>query len=240
MGKRFLFGNVNSEDYGVYISGSGTFNKPSRRVEKFSVPGRNGDLTIDEGCYNNVTVTYPCFIARGFENRFHDFMAAMLVQTGYQKLQDTYDEDHYRQALFIEEQEPEVLTLNRSGRFTLSFDCMPQRFLVDGDQLIDISVVAASDIWNRTKYIARPLLRLYGAGSIAFNNGNRGTRVDVSAHTYQYTDVDSDTEECYDEGQNLNQYVSVTSGFPLLYPSETTITVNGFSAVKIKPRWWEI
>ena len=71
MDKFFTFGKVSSREYGVFISGTGTFNKPERRVKKFTVPGRNGDLTIDEGAFNNLTIVlsfdilvFPCWEGR--------------------------------------------------------------------------------------------------------------------------------------------------------------------------------
>ena len=207
MGNYFIYGNVNSADYGVWISGSGTFNKPKRRVQKFSVPGRNGDLTIDEGRFENVTVTYPAFISRGFEHRFHEFIAAMQAQTGYQRLQDTYDADHFRQALFCEEQEPEVLTLNRTGKFELEFDCMPQRFLVSGEDWINVHVGQSWGIVmnNPTQYNALPIVRTVGAGKLDLVNDNPAYNavwgITVSNPTSgslpTYIDIDSDVEECY-------------------------------------------
>ena len=60
------FNGISSADYGVYISGSGTFNAPARDESSVVVPGRNGELTIDNGRYNNISVEYPAFIYRGF------------------------------------------------------------------------------------------------------------------------------------------------------------------------------
>ena len=268
MGNYFRFGNVNSADYGVWISGSGTFNKPARRVEKISVPGRNGDLTIDEGVFENVSVTYPAFISRGFENRYHDFIAAMMSQTGYQKLQDTYDSDHFRMGLFAEEQEPEVGTLNRTGKFELTFNCMPQRFLVEGDRWMDIGL---GPYWglhlnNPTGYTAVPVFRTVGAGLFdVTTNNNRlsglawGVTVSnpSSGSLPAYIDIDSDIEECYtllDAGQWNERYqywnnvvtISAALGspwaFPILYKGEESIiSVSGnFTALQVKPRWWEL
>lgn len=268
MGNYFIYGNVNSADYGVWISGSGTFNKPKRRVQKFSVPGRNGDLTIDEGSFENVTVTYPAFISRGFEHRFNEFIAAMQAQTGYQRLQDTYDADHFRQALFCEEQEPEVLTLNRTGKFELEFDCMPQRFLVSWDEWIDIGVgpVYGLEIHNPTNYNAIPIFRTVGAGIFYVSNAVSELQgltwsVRITEPTVgslpDYIDIDCEMEECYtivNPGQwdkrydYWNKVVTLTQPlgspwqFPIIYKNaDTSIAVGGdFTSLKVKPRFWEL
>ena len=254
MGNHFVFGNVNSADYGVWISGSGTFNKPARRVERFTIPGRNGDLTIDEGRYENVTVTYDAFISRGFEGRFHDFMAAMMSQTGYQRLQDDYDGEHYRMAMFANELEPTVGTLNRWGKFTLEFNCMPQRFLVSGDEWVQIGVTSAYyglTIYNPTQYIALPVIRTTGYGMFGLTCFDAPVSVGLTWTTTisqpttgslpPFIDIDSDMEECYwivDEGTPYQQYryyntlVEIERGannpyyFPILYPGKSTFYIG--------------
>lgn len=258
MDKYFTFGEVNSKDFGVWISGSGTFNKPARRVQKFSVPGRNGDLTIDEGCYDNVTVTYDAFISRGFEHRFHDFMAAMMAQTGYQRLQDSYDDTHYRMGIFADEQEPEVGTLNRTGKFTLTFDCMPQRFLTVGDEWVDIGLGPTWGVVlnNPTEYRAIPIIKTSGAGYLTVSCDDALSKYDAlwnitvsnptSGSLPSYIDIDGEVEECYyiaNEGawnehyEYWNNVVTLQAAlgnqytFPVLYPGKTTISVQTSSPV---------
>lgn len=264
MGNHFIYGNVNSADYGVWISGSGTFNKPSRRVERFAIPGRNGDLTIDEGKYNNVTVTYDAFISRGFEGRFNDFMAAMMSQTGYQRLQDDYDGEHYRMGIFSNEIEPTVGTLNRWGKFTLEFNCMPQRFLVSGDDWMPIST-SGTTLLNPTKYIALPIIKSVGVGIFTLRCDD-SPPVDGLTWSIQvsqpgtgslpsYINIDSDMEECYyiknagqwnEEYEYWNSVVDISRGqnnkyvFPILYPGKNVFPANGYSGLQIKPRFWEL
>jgi phage-related protein len=42
----FVFDYNDSRDFGVYISGQGTFNAPGREYENIAVPGRDGDLLV--------------------------------------------------------------------------------------------------------------------------------------------------------------------------------------------------
>ena len=57
----FIYDGKNSKDYGVYISGMQTYNAPERDVTSLEIPGRNGELTIDNGRYKNINITYPAF-----------------------------------------------------------------------------------------------------------------------------------------------------------------------------------
>lgn len=133
-----IFGGVNSADFNVYISGGGTFSAPQRDVEIVSVPGRNGDLIIDNGKWNNIEVSYPAFIPSGFEQNIEAFRSAICRKTGYQKLEDTYHPDEYRMAMLSAGVDPSTRFMNRSASLELLFKCKPQRFLKIGDEPIQI------------------------------------------------------------------------------------------------------
>ena len=47
--RHLIFGDVDSADYAIYISGDGVYNAPERDVEFVSVPGSNGDIAMDNG-----------------------------------------------------------------------------------------------------------------------------------------------------------------------------------------------
>ena len=55
--KKFYYDGRSSIDFGMVISGSGTFGAPQRDVEMVPVLGRNGDLIIDNGRYLNTMLT---------------------------------------------------------------------------------------------------------------------------------------------------------------------------------------
>ena len=69
-----IYNGKNTLDFGIGISGSGTFSAPKRDLDTVSVPGRSGDLTMDNGRYNNITVTYPCYMYKDFAKNIDDQM----------------------------------------------------------------------------------------------------------------------------------------------------------------------
>lgn len=133
MGHNLIFNGINSEDYGVIISGAGTYATPERDITSLSVPGRNGDIHFDNGRYNNVQVTYSAGIAKGFETRYLPFIRALQSSPIYSVIEDDYHPDEYRLGTFHAETVPDVGTILRSGHFDLVFDCKPQRFLKSGE-----------------------------------------------------------------------------------------------------------
>lgn len=230
----FIFDGHNSRDYGVYISGANTFNAPQRNVKKVQVAGRNGDLTIDEGTYENISLKYPAFIFNEFNERVAAFRNLVLSKKGYKRLEDTYHPDEYRMARYSGGFEADVISELYAGEFNITFDCMPQRFLKSGEEFINVS--NGDVIRNKTLQIAKPLIECTGNGTIEIN----GISIVVSGVS-DYIDIDCDLQEAYkgDLSTPLNDKITLTDGaFFELPEGENEIHYTGFSDVKIKPRWW--
>lgn len=132
MKNSFIFDGMNSSDFGVWISGTGTYTAPERDVQYVSVPGRNGDLIIDNGRWRNVPLTYPAYIESDFPDKADRFKNMMCRKTGYRTLEDSYHPDEYRMAQFTGGFEPTTGQLNRDASFDINFNCKPQRFLKSG------------------------------------------------------------------------------------------------------------
>lgn len=139
--KSLTFGNVNSMDYGVYITGTGVYNAPERAVEMFAIPGRNGALAIDGGRYENIEVTYTCGCFANtdaeFSEKIRAFRNAICSQYTYTRLTDEYNPDEYRMALYRSGLEMEPF-MSKAGEFEITFDCKPQRFLTSGESTYQI------------------------------------------------------------------------------------------------------
>ena len=228
------FAGVNCLDYGVGISGGGTYGAPERVYESIEVPGRNGNLLIDQNRYANAEVSYPAFIARNFNENVEGFRNWLLSNPGYQRLEDTYHPDEYRLACYSGMFVPETTPRNMGGRFTLAFNCKPQRWLKIGEELTEIA--SGSVLSNPTRYAARPLLRIYGSGTVTL-----GTQVvTITAHMQAYMDVDSELLDCHCGTTNLNSYATFSDDkFPVL-EGDTAVSFSGVTKLEIAPRWWRL
>lgn len=138
-GNFLTFDDIVSNEYYVWISGEGTYDSPDRDVELLQIPGRSGDLLQDNGRFQNVDITYPCFISKGFESRFDEFRAKLMSKAGkYFLLSDTYHPNEFRMAMIRGAIQPQTGPYNRSGRFNLVFSCKPQRYLKNGVDLVEL------------------------------------------------------------------------------------------------------
>ena len=128
-------GDVNQpETQGAVLLGRGTYGAPERDVEQIHVPGRDGDLLLDNGGFKNMQITYPCSI-REYNPTVSQWLRRVLYGApGYHRLEDSYHPDEFRLAEYRGPFEPEVYSErgNDAANVDLVFNCHPQRFLKKG------------------------------------------------------------------------------------------------------------
>ena len=168
--KGLVFDGVDSRDYGIYITGDAVFNSPERDVEMIEIPGRNGTYALDKGRFSNIEVSYPAGIFGDTEADFRQgiraFRNALASRKGYKRLEDDYNPDEYRMAVYKSGLEVTPTAL-KAGEFTITFDCQPQRFLKSGETAV--SVENGGTITNPTLFESHPLLQVWGYGGLAIN-----------------------------------------------------------------------
>lgn len=129
----FILDGVDSRDFGVYISGQGTFSAPQKAYQFYNIPGRNGALLGNEHRLENINVSYEAFIYSNFDENIAAFRTFLVSLNGYKKLTDSYHPDEFRMAVYEGPFEPKVTKMNDAGSFVITFSCKPQRFLFSGD-----------------------------------------------------------------------------------------------------------
>lgn len=228
-----IFGDMDTRTYHVGIYGDKLAMAPERDQEFVKIPGKDGDLILDKGRYKNINVTYKAYIIKDYNVNMRGLRNALLAQKGYVKLQDTINPNEYRMAKALPFDIDEYGVL-KAAEFTLKFNCKPQRFLVEGENVIDIT--SASTITNVYSETAKPLIRAYGTGSFTIG----GVSVQITTAN-GYTDIDCDLQEAYKDtlATNCNGNIVLTNGvFPSLTPGDNAITLSGITKLEITPRWW--
>ena len=90
------FNGVTSDSLGIIVDGYSSKPIAKRRVESQHIPGRNGDLLIDEGVYDNYTQSYTIY---WLPTTSPSSVSAWLNQSGYFKLVDSDGQKGYVQLL---------------------------------------------------------------------------------------------------------------------------------------------
>lgn len=129
----FVFNGRDSRDFGVYISGQGTFSAPQKAYQFYNIPGRNGALIGYDNRFENINVSYDAFIYKDFDKNIAEFRSFLLSVPGYARLEDSYHPDEYRVAAYVGPFEPTITSKNDAGSFTITFNCKPQRYLLSGE-----------------------------------------------------------------------------------------------------------
>ncbi len=180
--KALKFDNVSSRTYGVYITGEAVYNAPERDVEMITIPGRNGTFALDNGRFENIEVSYPAGIYADTEADFRqaisDFRNFLCSRKGYVRLQDEYNPDEYRMAVYKSGLDVTPAML-RAGEFNIVFDCKPQRWLTSGETKVTIAN-SGDTITNPTLFDASPMVETTGYGTLTVN----GHEVELASGDY--------------------------------------------------------
>lgn len=233
MNSFFVWAGETSFSKGLTIERCPSFGSGQRIVEKTEIPGKSGDLVFDTGAFSNYIQSYEIWFrdkSDGMISAAKNIAVWLLSPLGYQRLEDTYDPDVFRMAVYTGPIEIENWMLTY-GRATLDFDCMPQRWLKSGQE--PISVKSGDAVLNQWQ-TAKPLLVLSGNGQIDIN----GCVLTISRTSGQYY-IDCETENAYQDGLSINDKVKAENNvFPKLPNGETKIIFSGIDSLKIIPRWW--
>lgn len=240
-----IFNNTKSTDFGIRVSEPPAYTVAKKRYRSIPIPGRNGELHIDEDAYENVERIYKCsFLSNGdrANNSFPAVSSAVsdwLGSThGYFDLEDSYEPDYYRIARYVEELDITNLDM-RAGTFELKFDCLPQRFLKTGRFSIHLN--SGDKVQNPTGFSAKPVIGLKAKGTAWIRVGE--VRLNFTLPDDDYTEViiDSEMQVVYNDEADLGEVTSITGEkFPLLQNGDTEITFSGVQSAAIVPNWWTL
>lgn len=227
------FANKNLDEFDTFVTNAGIYATPGRGYESVSVPGKNGDVLFEKNKYDNVLHTYPVIIKGNFNENFAALKSFMLSQQGYHRLSDTFYPDEFYLATFQSFNNIRQPFLDgQMGSCVLTFDRKPQRFLRSGETAVEVANGAT--LKNPTRFDSKPLIRVYGSGSLTIGD----VSIAIST-TESYLDIDCEIQEVLQDGGNLD--ITLTNGeFPVLKSGVNTISYTGLTKVVITPKWWKL
>ena len=235
----FWFGGKSSAQYGIIMQAPPPIILAERDIESVPVLGRSGDVLFDRGRYKNITIPYKCALlpAPGVSLRSTAMAAADMLtsQARYMRLENDYYPAQYRMARVSENISVESI-VEQAGEFEVHFDCHPQRYFVDGDQVQRFD--CPGSLFNPTDCPAVPQITVYGAGPGVLQVG--AYRCEI-LRLEDWLVIDCDLMYVHHgRGTNCNSWVHIPS-FPQLVSGEIPIYWSGgITKVEIKPRWWSI
>ena len=249
MRKKLYVDGVDLSTFGVYVTGTGTYGAPERKIEMSDIPNRNGAILGIDKSYNNINVSYPCFIYASLESNIAALRSFLLSRSGYVRIRDDYHTDEFRMGIYNGPFNPTIQKRGDAGSFTLTFNCMPQRFLDSGEVAIT-GLKDGGTFTNPTRFTSKPIINfidLYYGCNVTVNDVNFVLNFGVVQNSFNIT-IDCETMDCFDtdDGTSYNDKLTTTDfRFPELISGVNTVVVTsaawGYPAdLTITPRWWTL
>lgn len=263
-----MFNNQSSHDLGIKIERFPNYETPEKDYDVIHVPGRNGDVIIDKGTFLNVPRRYQISVAttgNDFYKVINPIAEWLHSSSGYARLEDSYEPDYYRLAVYRESNSIENI-FDDAGRATISFDCKPQRFLKSGD--IPVAFYENGSLRNPTNFSSFPIISLkiskneagfVRVGNYQFSIKAQTSEIDylqdsssefildssqnkISAVNILELTVNSELQDAYSGTINLNSMIVLNGGdFPKLEPGDNSISFSGgITMLEVIPKWWTI
>lgn len=231
------FNNLIDRDLGIKAVKRPSIPTPKRKYETKTIKGQDGDLYIDTGAYEDITIS--------IEYNFHDLdnfnekcrqIKRWINKIQENKLKFSDDLEVFYRVKKVEIKDNIERTYKVLGKFTLEFVCEPYTYYCNGED----SIALYSGITLENNYeIAKPTYIIKGEGNITLNiNGNP-----VVINVGQEVVIDTKYEECFKNDQMIK--LALTTGtYKNLYLSEgiNTITYSvgsggNLTSIEIIPYW---
>ena len=240
----FKFGEHSTKDFDLVIQTPPTYNFPEKDVTVEHIPGRNGDLIIDNNCWKNVERTYSVASVFGpgtdFISNSERLIKWLTSKKGYHRLEDSYDPNVYRKASF---RQSGSLTnyYDQATAINITFDCKPQRYLKNGEKAIKFDSSVAI-LENPTGYPALPEITIKNILPLekevllfTIQNGNEVSSV-ISLNKIRIADapydieINSELQAVYSpQYGDINLYVNLNDlEFPTLKKGISTISIQNY------------
>ena len=168
MGK-IIFDGKSSDNYGIVVEVLPDYSSAEKNVEFIDIPGKNGQIAIDNGTYKTVERKYNIACGKDAPNEFKSSAKAISQWLnrgiGFCRLEDSYEPEIYRMAVYSGPTDISNI-YGMAGRAEITFTCQPERYLKSGDIPIKLDVsVGETDnsifIKNGTEYTSKPLIKIF-------------------------------------------------------------------------------
>ena len=229
----FIFNNKHSREYGILVEKMPIITRATKRTDTMVIPGRSGNLHIDQLAYENISKTIECAV---FNRRWLDEICSWLQGSGDVIFSNERDKK-YRAYIHNEIPFKQVfknVSLNPM-RFTVRFDCQPFKYSVNAENDFMSIIQNNFEFFGKGTFSAEPIITVYGSGNITLTvNGKAIVLTSVSGHIT----INSEIMDAYRDNANMN--MNMQGDFPLLNAdngSNTIAWTGNVSKIEIIPNW---
>ena len=239
---------------GIIVLNCNDDDAPEPDYEAIPIPGRSGDLHIWNRRWKNKMITYHCFCPANARTVVPGVLVELMKTTGYRRITDTLHTDYYKMGEYIGGTAPVYSDGGATATFDLTFDCKPQKWLLSGEDEIEITSTNAQSpthITNPTGYPAFPLLEITGYGLCRVMSPSYSVTISSDAGVAITSpnpiihDCEINRTHSVNGSTSYDQYATVSiSSVWANNPGVTSTRLDAYhastAALKIVPRWWKL
>ena len=201
---------------------------PERKVQRFSVLGRDGDFTRSNDTYSPYVATIKGLVP--FEASFEPINEWL---SGKGDLILSYKSGRRFKAEISGEVRPMLLAVC----WQLEINLIVQPFEYEADPQ-PVELTASGALYHPGNRWSLPTITVYGAGMLTI--GGQALVIEATAGE-DHVVINSDAGKAYyveENGTLTNRGGKVTGSFPVLYPGEVGVVLGtGITAVEIDGNW---
>ncbi len=220
----FIWNDKHSNEKNIKVITLPPITSVDERVEKITVPGRNGYLIKSDNSYEG-DVKEVTFDFNGVDV---DALKKWLLGSG--RVRFSNEPDRYYKARIINKVSLEqVVGLLHTG--LIQFDCQPFGYLLVGDEIIELT--KPEIIYNPGTIYSEPYIKIYGNGDITLKINENSL---IIKEVNEYVEIDTELDEIY---KGTISWENHTSGdTPIFEGEDISIDWTG-NVIKIEiiPHW---
>jgi len=218
----FTYKGIKSKDMHLRVLNDVSFASPTRDVNLIQVPGRDGDLIMDNGRYNSVIRSIPCRLVApshaNVENLISQINSWLISDVSFHEFEWHNDPDFE----YLAKVEGAVISqriLSKFGTTDIDFRLHPIKYLKSS--LSERQITSGTNIPNQFSVEAKPIIRIIGSGDITINIGGRAL---VLRGIGGGCIIDSEAQTITDLQGRVTLFERLYSPFPVLRPGNNMIT----------------
>lgn len=235
----FTFNGTSAATYGLVVTNKSVYAAPKKDMQELTVPGRSGNLLIDNKRFENASILYECVTIpvesyTTIAERVRAIKGWLLGSTGYKSLTDNYITGYTRYGYYAGAMDIDEIAL-QVGKVPIAFSCKPFLYLDAG--LATTTMTTPGNITNPEAFASKPYIKITGSGDVTLSIGASSF---VFSSIGPSIEIDSEIMNVFRGATSLN-YKMTASGFPELAPGVNAISWTGtVTKVEIIPRWCTI
>lgn len=224
------FNGRSSDEFGCTIEERPNHMRGSRRGQLVEIPGRNGEISVEDDSYSTYTQKYKLAFKEGSTmptyKRAAQVAQWLLGARGFCRLEDSFEPDVFRMVRYSGDLNIEQVAAEY-GEAEIEFTCQPQRYLKSGETSYKFSAgnarlgIAVKPIPNGVESV-----RLDSYGTSLISAASASLMVydsnDESDYTLAVMETDSENTKHLFGTVNVVEYDAILVDAPMLVTSHLT------------------